>query len=197
MQGSPDMPPFPRCIKCITSTQIDEIEKLEIRCTDRCGTHTRFISVRDHFKSPILFSREDPLPVAFIDPNHKAILVNIDSESKLHAMLLSIQTKCIQNSPDPSKTQPFLKQTSDGHVQLRVKTQYSKWKDENGALINTDEALSDHRIVLSTWVIEMYRLWRQGDGTWHVVWALNKGRVVPAKNETEESTADELDSIEW
>ena len=92
--------PFQRCIKCITSTSVEDIDKLEIRCSDRCGSHTRYISVRDHFKSPVLHSREDPLKVAFIDLTFKSILVTINTDSKLHAILLSIQCKCIQNSPD-------------------------------------------------------------------------------------------------
>ena len=189
--------PFQRCIKCITSTSVEDIDKLEIRCSDRCGSHTRYISVRDHFKSPVLHSREDPLKVAFIDPTFKSILVTINSDSKLHAILLSIQCKCIQNSPDPSKTQPFLKSNSDGEVQIHLKTQFTDWKDENGTIVTTMEALADHRIVLSTWIIEMYRLFRQHDGTWHVVWALSKGRVVPAKPDETETTTTELDEIEW
>ena len=188
---------FPRCFLPITSTTIEDADKLDIRCTDRCGPNKCFISVRGYFKSPVIFSPEDPLDVAFIDPAHKNILVNIDADTKLHSILQSIQAKCIASSPDPSKTQPFLKQSSDGRVQIRLKTQFSKWKDENGTLISTDEALADHRIVLKTWIIEMYRLWRQRDGTWHVVWALNNGRVAPAKQEPEESAGDELDSIEW
>ena len=47
------------------------------------------------------------------------------------------------------------------------------------------------------WVIEMYRLWRQRDGTWHVVWVLNKARVTPAPAEDETGSTDEIDDIEW
>ena len=190
------MPSFPRCMKCITSTSIDDIGELEIRRTDPCKNHTRYISVRNYERSPVLYSREDALPVAFIDSNFKSILVNIEKDSKLHAILLSIQNKCLQNSPP--ETQPFLKSTSDGRIQLRLKTQYTKWKkgDNDDTLISTADALSaDHRIVLSSWVVEMYRLWRQGD-EWHVLWVLTKGRVVEAKVDTKSST-DEVDEIEW
>ena len=72
-----------------------------------------------------------------------------------------------------------------------------KWKDGNGTLVSMDEALSDPKCVLSSWIIEMYRLWRQRDGTWHVVWVLNKARVAPAPAEDETGSKDEIDDIEW
>ena len=168
-----------------------------MRCTAPCGRDKYYISVRDYFKSPVLHSREDPLPVAFVAPDKKNMLVNIDPSSKVHAMLLALQAKCMANCPEPAKTQPYLKTTSDGQCQIRLKTQQTQWKDANGTLVSIDEALSDPRSVLSTWVIEMCRLWRQRDGTWHVVWVLNKARVTPAPVEDENQAADEIDDIEW
>ena len=43
----------------------------------------------------------------------------------------------------------------------------------------------------------MYRLWKQRDGTWHVVWVLNKARVAPAPTAGEKEVTDEIDDIEW
>ena len=60
-----------------------------------------------------------------------------------------------------------------------------------------DEAPIDPKSVLSTWVIEMCRLWKQRDGTWHVVWVLNKARVAPTPAEDEKQAADEIGDIEW
>ena len=191
------MPAFPRCIKCVTTSTVDDIETLDVKCTAPCGRDKFYISVRDYFKSPVLHSREDPLPVAFVAPDKKNMLVNIDPSSKVHAMLLALQAKCMANCPEPTKTQPFLKTTSDGQCQIRLKTQQTQWKDTNGTMVSMDEALIDPKSVLSTWVIEMYRLWRQRDGTWHVVWVLNKARATPAPAEDENQTADAIDDIEW
>ena len=57
------MPSFPRCIKCVTTSTVDDIEGLDVRCTAPCSRDKYYISVRDYFKSPVLHSREDPLPV--------------------------------------------------------------------------------------------------------------------------------------
>ena len=38
------MPAFPRCIKCVTTSTVDDIETLDVKCTAPCGRDKFYIS---------------------------------------------------------------------------------------------------------------------------------------------------------
>ena len=101
--------PFPVCIKNVDTTPLEDITALEIKCHQQCGYNRRFISVRNHFKSPVLYSPTIELSLGFIDPNKRAVLANVERDSPLYHILKCLQEKCMANSPDPDKTVPFLK----------------------------------------------------------------------------------------
>lgn len=184
--------PFPRCIKCV-DTHAQEIRDLEISMFASAGHNKKFISVRNYFKSPVIHSRQNPLPISFIEADHSGIKVHLDTDSHAYTVLRGLQAKCIQASPDPSHTQGFILVDENGTPpEMRLKTQYTKWKNEQGQSISRVEALAGRGLLLA-WCIEMYRQWRQRDGTWHTVWALNSARVGPLPEPDTTSAADNED----
>ena len=178
--------PFPACIKNVDTTRLEDITALEIKCHQQCGYNRRFISVRNHYKSPVLYSPTIELSLGFIDPNKRAVLANIERDSPLYHILKCLQEKCIAGSPDPAKTMPFMKESDKYDPQVRLHTQFTMWKNDDGKSIDLNTALpTDPRAVtLKMWTIEFYRLHKSG-GKYHIQLALSKCRVTKVERETD------------
>ena len=123
------------------------------------------------------------------------MLANIERDSNLYHILKCLQEKCIAGSSDPAKTMPLLKENEAYDPQVRLHTQFTMWKDDDGKSIDLHSAIpTDPRTVtLKMWTIEFYRLHKSG-GKYHIQLALNKCHV--SKVERETGTTDEYTSID-
>ena len=187
------MPAYPPCIKNV-DTETDDIKSLKLSVTYSVGGRSdqRYVSANGYFKSPVLFSREDPVRIAFVCPEKKSILVDIVPGSRLHDVLTELDCKIIAASPFPEKTRPFLLTDKAGNPQLRLKCAFAKaWKNKDKKMISKTEALSGDNSTLSFWRIEMYRFQRAYNGTWSVMWALHGAVVEPAEAEEKQQSDDE------
>ena len=187
------MPNYPRCIKNV-DTEHEDIKglKLSVAYQVEGRTDQRYISANGYFKSPVLFSREDAMKIAFVCPEKKNILVDIVPGSRLHDVMTELECKIIAASPFPEKTRPFLLTDKQGNPQLRLKCGYVKaWKNKDKKMISKTEALSGDNSILSMWRIEMYRYIRAYSGTWSVMWALHGAVVEPAEAEEKVQSDDE------
>ena len=187
------MPAYPRCIKNV-HTETDDIKslKLSVAYQVKGRSDQRYISANGYFKSPVLFSRDDPVKIAFVCPEKKNILVDIVKGTRLHDVLTELECKIISASPFPEKTRPFLLNDKLGNPQLRLKCGYAKaWKNANKKLVSKSEALSGDNIKLTFFRMEMYMFQRAYNGTWSVMWALHGGVVEPADDEEKVQSDDE------
>jgi hypothetical protein len=187
------MPAYPRCIKNL-QTETDDITSLKLSVAYQVGGRNdqRYISANGYFKGPVLFSREDPVKIAFVCPEKKNILVDIAPGSHLHDVMTSLESKIIAASPFPERTRPFLLTDKVGNPQLRLKVGYVKaWKNKDKKMISKTEALSGENMTMSFWRMEMYRFARAYNGTWSVMWALHGAVVEPAEAEEKQQSDDE------
>jgi hypothetical protein len=190
---------YPRCIKNV-DTEHEEIKGLKLSVAYSVGGRSdqRYVSANGYFKSPVLFSRNDPVKIAFVCPEKKNILVDIVRDSRLHDILTELECKIIAASPFPEKTRPFLLTDKAGNPQLRLKCGYVKaWKNKDKKMVSKQEALSGDNSILSMWRWEMYMFQRAYNGTWSVMWALHGAVVEPEEDEEkvpseEESWIDEI-----
>ena len=187
------MPNYPLCIKNV-DTETDDIQslKLSVAYQVKGRSDQRYISANGFFKSPVLYSRDDHVTVAFVCPEQKNILVDIVPGSRLHDVMTSLESKIIAASPFPERTRPFLLTDKVGNPQLRLKVGYVKaWKNKDKKMISKTEALSGENMTMSFWRMEMYRFARAYNGTWSVMWALHGAVVEPAEAEEKIDTEDE------
>ena len=187
------MPTYPPCIKNV-DTETDDIKslKLSVAYQVKGRSDQRYISANGYYKSPVLFSREDPVRIAFVCPEKKNILVDIVKDSRLHHVLLALEHTIMSKSPFPEKTKPFLLTDTLGNPQLRLKVAFVKaWKNKDRKMISKDEALSGTNTILSFWRIEMNKFQRAFNGSWSVMWALHGGVVEEADEEEKVQSEDE------
>jgi hypothetical protein len=187
------MPAYPPCIKNV-DIETDDIKslKLSVAYQVKGRSDQRYISANGYFKSPVLFSREDPVRIAFVCPEKKNILVDIVKDSRLHHVLLAVERTIMSKSPFPEKTKPFLLTDKLGNPQLRLKVAFVKaWKNKHRKMISKDEALSGTNTILSFWRIEMNKFQRAFNGSWSVMWALHGGVVEEANDEEKQQSDDD------
>ena len=187
------MPTYPPCIKNV-DTEHEDIKglKLSVAYQVKGRNDQRYISANGYFKAPVIFSRDDPMRIAFVCPEKKNILVDIVKDSRLHEVLLALEHTILAKSPFPERTRPFLLTDALGNKQLRLKVAFVKaWKNKDRKMISKTEALSGNKIALSFWRMEMYRFQRAYNGTWSVMWALHGVVVEPTENEDKAQSEDE------
>jgi len=181
------------CIKNV-ATEHEDIKnlKLSVAYQVKGRNDQRYISSNGYYKSPVLFSREDPVRIAFVCPDKKNILVDIVKDSRLHHVLLALEHTIMSKSPFPEKTKPFLLTDTLGNPQLRLKVAFVKaWKNKDRKMISKDEALSGTNTILSFWRIEMNKFQRAFNGSWSVMWALHGGVVEEANDEEKQQSDDD------
>ena len=106
------------------------------------------------------------------------MLANIERDSPLYHILKCLQEKCIACSPDPAKTMPFLKENEAYDPQVRLHTQFTMWKDDDGKSIDLHAALpiDPRTVTLKMWTIEFYRLHKSSE-KYHIQLAFGNCRV--------------------
>ena len=137
------------------TTQKDNILNLQYGLAVHHGARneSKWIGALGHSGSVIVFDREQQLRMNYVSDDRKSILIQLDDQSSLYEVLADVETKVkIANAPHQDITNDLINHAEEGSgymPSIKLKTEYTRFVDENGDAISNETALSERRTILS------------------------------------------------
>jgi hypothetical protein len=129
--------------------------------------------------SVIVFDREQVLRMNYVADDKKSILVQLNDQSALFEILADMENKIkAANAPHQAISNDLISypdQDSGYMSSLKLKTEYTKFVDENGNAISNAMALSERRSILS-FVLTVNKL-NFFRGKWYFACILKSSKV--------------------
>ena len=145
------------------TSQKTEILNLQYAVNSHIGARneSKWIGALGYRGSVILFDREQELRMNYVADDKKSILVQLNDQSALFEILADMENKTkAANAPHQAITNDLInyaEQDSGYMPSLKLKTEYTRFVDENGDAVSNEAALSERRTILS-FVISVNKL---------------------------------------
>ena len=163
------------------TSQKTEILNLQYAVNPHIGARneSKWIGALGYRGSVIVFDREQELRMNYIADDKKSILIQLNDQTELYEILADMENKTkAANAPHQAITNDLInyaEQDSGYMPSLKLKTEYTRFVDENGDAVSNEAALSERRTILS-FVITVNKL-NFFRGKWYFACVLKSAKV--------------------